>query len=53
MEVFNLHALKSNPWKITNYSEEGAEAGANITATEDGYVIQFHQISEVLKKEDS
>lgn len=52
MEAFNLHALKSNPWKAVNHSESETPLSATIIPTEDGYTIWFHQILDILKNSD-
>lgn len=52
MEMFNLHALQSNPWKTINHSESEVPLSATIVPTEDGYVIWFYQILDILKNSD-
>lgn len=55
MEILNLQALKSEPTKIINNINQTSALGATVTKAEDGYVVYFHQIFDIIKnsKEDN
>lgn len=55
MEILNLQALKSEPTKIINNINQTSVLGATVTKAEDGYVVYFHQIFDIIKnsKEDN